>query len=66
MSTVNSTKETWKSCGSNFCPSIDKQKTNPNFERPSDENVYTVAGIYLACMIFASLLVAFGLVSVKR
>ncbi|KAJ9595724.1 hypothetical protein L9F63_013087, partial [Diploptera punctata] len=39
---------------------------NPNFERPSDEKIYIVAAIYLACMIFACLLIAFGVVFIKR
>ncbi|PSN44856.1 hypothetical protein C0J52_10279 [Blattella germanica] len=34
-------------------------------QRPSDEKIYTVAGIYLACMIFACLIVVFGITPLK-
>ncbi|XP_066997581.2 UNC93-like protein [Anabrus simplex] len=52
-------------CGANFYPQ-DKDSNNTNAIRPSDEKIYTVAGIYLACMVCACLIVAFGVDSLKR
>nr|CAD7607564.1 unnamed protein product [Timema genevievae] len=53
-------------CGANFCPSTASTTNNTNLERPSDEKIYTVAGIYLACMVIAVCIVSFGVDSLKR
>ncbi|PSN52296.1 UNC93-like protein [Blattella germanica] len=52
-------------CGMNFCPG-NENNPNSNSERPPDEQIYLVAGIYLACMVSACLIVAFGVDSLKR
>lgn len=52
-------------CGKNFCPGNEANE-NSNMDRPPDEQIYLVAGIYLACMISACLIVAFGVDSLKR
>nr|CAD7267903.1 unnamed protein product [Timema shepardi] len=53
-------------CGANFCPSTASTTNNTNLERPSDEKIYTVAGIYLGCMVIAVCIVSFGVDSLKR
>nr|CAD7455137.1 unnamed protein product [Timema tahoe] len=53
-------------CGANFCPSTASTTNNTNLERPSNEKIYTVAGIYLACMVIAVCIVSFGVDSLKR
>ncbi|KAJ9597854.1 hypothetical protein L9F63_011296 [Diploptera punctata] len=52
-------------CGKNFCPGNEVNE-NSNMEKPPDEQIYIVAGIYLACMISACLIVAFGVDNLKR
>ncbi|XP_060529308.1 UNC93-like protein isoform X2 [Cylas formicarius] len=53
-------------CGANFCPDTVQEATNPNLKPPSVEKVNTITGIYLACMIAACVIVAFGVDSPKR
>nr|CAD7596668.1 unnamed protein product [Timema genevievae] len=53
-------------CGANFCPGTTSTANNSNLARPSDEKIYTVAGIYLGCMVLAVCIVAFGVDSLKR
>lgn len=52
-------------CGRNFCPG-NEANDQSNMVRPPDEQIYIVAGIYLACMVSACLIVAFGVDSLKR
>jgi hypothetical protein len=52
-------------CGCNFCPGNEANE-NSNMQRPPDEQIYTVAGIYLACMVSACIIVAVGVDSLKR
>ncbi|XP_069691527.1 UNC93-like protein [Periplaneta americana] len=52
-------------CGTNFCPGNEAQE-NSNMERPPDYQIYLVAGIYLACMVSACIIVALGVDSLKR
>lgn len=52
-------------CGRNFCPGNDAYE-NSNMQRPPDEQIYMVAGIYLACMVCACIIVALGVDSLKR
>ncbi|PNF29396.1 hypothetical protein B7P43_G07057, partial [Cryptotermes secundus] len=40
-----------ETCGYNFCPGSEATGKNPNLERPANEKIYTVASIYLACMV---------------
>jgi hypothetical protein len=35
-------------------------------QRPPDEQIYMVAGIYLACMVSACIIVAVGVDSLRR
>nr|CAD7400244.1 unnamed protein product [Timema cristinae] len=53
-------------CGANFCPGTTSTANNSNLARPSDEKIYTVAGIYLGCMVLAVCIVSFGVDSLKR
>nr|CAD7425945.1 unnamed protein product [Timema monikensis] len=52
-------------CGANFCPGTTSTANNSNLARPSDEKIYTVAGIYLGCMVLAVCIVSFGVDSLK-
>ncbi|XP_066997583.2 UNC93-like protein [Anabrus simplex] len=52
-------------CGANFCPG-NEDLANPNLERPPDIKIYTIAGIYLACMLLSVLVLVFGLDSLSR
>lgn len=45
-------------CGANFLPGQAISTGNTNLEPPSPEKIYTIAGIYLACMVTACLIVA--------
>lgn len=59
-------REAGDSCGANFCPSDSTQVANPNLVPPSTSKINLIAGIYLACMIAACLIVAFGVDSMTR
>lgn len=52
-------------CGCNFCPGNEANE-NSNMQRPPDEQIYMVAGIYLACMVSACIIVGIGVDSLKR
>lgn len=52
-------------CGSNFCPGNEANE-NSNMQRPPDEQIYMVAGIYLACMVSACIIIAVGVDSLRR
>ncbi|KDR14271.1 UNC93-like protein [Zootermopsis nevadensis] len=52
-------------CGKNFCPGNEANE-NSNMQRPPEEQIYMVAGIYLACMASACVIVALGVDSLKR
>ncbi|RVE50921.1 hypothetical protein evm_004488 [Chilo suppressalis] len=53
------------SCGVNFC-SGSASHENTNLEPPSPLKIQVIAGVYLACMAFAVLLVALGVDSLTR
>lgn len=53
-------------CGSNFCPGETVQDVNPNLAPPPASKINLIAGIYLACMAIATLIVALGLDSLTR
>lgn len=53
-------------CGANFCGASDIEDQNPNLQRPPVERIYLISGIYLGCMILASLIIAFGVDSLSR
>nr|CAD7414025.1 unnamed protein product [Timema cristinae] len=53
-------------CGATFCLGTASATNNTNLERPSDDKIYTVVGIYLGCIAVATCIVAFGLESLKR
>ncbi|KAH9627920.1 hypothetical protein HF086_015364 [Spodoptera exigua] len=52
-------------CGVNFC-SATASHGNTNLEPPSELKIQVIAGVYLACMAAAVLLVAFGVDSLTR
>nr|CAD7201686.1 unnamed protein product [Timema douglasi] len=52
-------------CGATFCLGTASATNNTNLERPSDDKIYTVVGIYLGCIAVATCIVAFGLESLK-
>lgn len=53
-------------CGSNFCGESSSTSENPNLEQPPIERIHLISGIYLALMILASLVIAFGVDSLAR
>jgi hypothetical protein len=63
---INISTNILETCGYNFCPGSEVTAENPNLDRPADEKIYAVAGIYLACMALASFIVIFGVTSLKR
>ncbi|CAF4932688.1 unnamed protein product [Pieris macdunnoughi] len=52
-------------CGVNFC-SGSEEHDNSNLEPPSPLKIQVIAGIYLACMLAACVLVAIGVDSLSR
>ncbi|XP_026499823.1 UNC93-like protein [Vanessa tameamea] len=52
-------------CGVNFCSGSDAHE-NTNLETPSPVKIQLIAGVYLACMAAASVLVVFGVDSLSR
>ncbi|CAD6220432.1 GSCOCG00005055001-RA-CDS [Cotesia congregata] len=59
---LNSTKVS-EICGANFCQIVEE---NPNLAPPAPERIHLISGIYLGCMVLASLIVAFGVDSLSR
>ncbi|XP_076639930.1 UNC93-like protein [Colletes latitarsis] len=55
-----------EACGANFCGATSGDAETPKIERPPEERIYLISGIYLVCMIVASLIVAFGVDSLTR
>lgn len=53
-------------CGANFCPGSVSADANPNLVPPPEWKVNIIAGIYLACMVFAFLVIAFGVDKMSR
>ncbi|XP_043269750.1 UNC93-like protein [Venturia canescens] len=53
-------------CGANFCGVTASETVNPNLEPPPPERIHLISGIYLACMVLACLIVAFGVDSLSR
>ncbi|XP_015108923.1 UNC93-like protein [Diachasma alloeum] len=53
-----------ETCGANFCKA--KATENPNLAPPPAERIHLISGIYLGCMVLASLIVAFGVDSLSR
>ncbi|CAG2056428.1 unnamed protein product [Timema podura] len=53
-------------CGATFYFGTASSANNTNLERPSNDKIYTVVGIYLGCIAVATCIVAFGLESLKR
>lgn len=58
--------ETLGLCGANFCPAKVAAEANPNLKPPPMSQINLINGIYLACMVAACLIVAFGVDSMKR
>ncbi|VVC94339.1 UNC93-like protein [Leptidea sinapis] len=46
-------------CGANFCMIGGGHHDNQNLHRPPDSEIYEISAIYLACVVFAVLMVAF-------
>ncbi|CAH1121756.1 unnamed protein product [Ceutorhynchus assimilis] len=59
------TRDSGDICGANFCPGTALEAI-PNLTPPTPSKINTIAGIYLVCMVAASLIVAVGVDSVKR
>ncbi|XP_032691667.1 UNC93-like protein isoform X1 [Odontomachus brunneus] len=53
-----------ENCGANFC-GVSGMK-NTNLQSPPVERIHLISGIYLACMILACLIIAFGVDSLSR
>ncbi|XP_066996152.2 UNC93-like protein [Anabrus simplex] len=53
-------------CGANFCPRSAESVGNLKIESPPQEKIYLITAIYLACMVMASLIIIFGMDSLKR
>ncbi|KZC14684.1 PREDICTED: UNC93-like protein [Dufourea novaeangliae] len=53
-------------CGANFCGATSGDAESPKLDRPPEERIHLISGIYLCCMIAASLIVAFGVDSLSR
>lgn len=52
-------------CGADFCPGA-ASGANPNLEPPPASKIHLIAGIYLACMIAACLIIAIGVDPLTR
>lgn len=55
-----------ENCGANFFNGISDQEAVTNFEQPPVERIHLISGIYLGCMVLASLIVIFGVDSLSR
>ena len=55
-----------EACGAKFCGATSDTDDSPNLERPPEERIHLICGIYLGCMIVASLIVMFGVDSLSR
>ncbi|XP_076180620.1 UNC93-like protein [Ptiloglossa arizonensis] len=55
-----------EACGANFCGTTSDSDETPTLERPPEERIHLISGIYLVCMIIASLIIAFGVDSLSR
>lgn len=55
-----------KLCGAQFCPDKVTADENPNLTVPNSDKIRTLMCIFLAMMIIASLLIAFGVDRLKR
>lgn len=55
-----------KICGANFCLAEVNKTANPNLQKPEDGKIRLIAGIYLVCMLLASLIIGIGLDSMNR
>lgn len=64
--TVSPPRDVGEYCGANFCPKTEAGEALPNLAPPPSSKLNLIFGIYLICMIVASLTVAFGVDSVKR
>ena len=53
-------------CGANFYPGVHTADENPNLQRPDQFKLNILWGIFLGCIVLASLSVAFGVDSLKR
>ncbi|XP_017753017.1 PREDICTED: UNC93-like protein [Eufriesea mexicana] len=55
-----------ETCGAKFCGASSNTTDSPNLERPPEERIHLIFGIYLCCTVVASLIVAFGVDSLTR
>jgi hypothetical protein len=62
---LNTTVHLGEVCGVTFCPGSESL-ANTNLERPPDGKIWTVALIYLGCIILAFLIITYGVDSLKR
>lgn len=57
--------DTEQICGANYCPGTTVDM-NPNLKPPPEERIHLITGIFLGCMLAASILTAFGLDPLTR
>ncbi|XP_050351198.1 UNC93-like protein isoform X2 [Nymphalis io] len=65
MNYTIATPDYGSTCGVNFCSGSDAHE-NTNLESPSPVKIQLIAGVYLACMASASILVVVGVDSLSR
>ncbi|KAM3965286.1 UNC93-like protein [Aphomia sociella] len=65
ITVLPSTMNLGASCGVNFCSGSTSEE-NTNLVPPSETKIHVIAGVYLACMAAAVLLVAVGVDSLTR
>lgn len=53
---VNATVGDYEDCGANFF--VLNMNSNDNLQRPDDSEIYTISGIYLACIFVAVAMIA--------
>ncbi|KAL3268484.1 hypothetical protein HHI36_007595 [Cryptolaemus montrouzieri] len=55
-----------KICGADFCLANVNKSSNPNLDRPESAKIQLISGIYLICMVLASVIIGLGLDSMQR
>jgi hypothetical protein len=63
---ININTNILETCGYYFCPDSVVTAENPYLERLAGDKLYTVVGVYLACMALGSFIIIFGVASLKR
>lgn len=66
LSMIEQKERVSKLCGAQFCPDKVTADVNPNLTLPDDDKIQLLMCIFLAMMVVASLLIAFGVDRLKR